>query len=105
MRQMNTEELLHHLATENDDALELLKDVNVNIPKRFNKIVKSLSALIEEVRVMYPDANYYVNDDQVCLMLGHSHSEKPGEFQPHSNTGLMAVTSLDLIGRIGGGGW
>ena len=50
---------------------------------------------------------YGFNGDQFHLMLGdsHTHTRDFGVANGEANRTLVAVTSLELVGLIGGGGW
>lgn len=103
---MNSEQLIDYLALGEKDANDLLYELNPKLEKRFLKACKDLAKIIDEVRVKYPDANIYVEEDRPLLLLGNSHSK-------HTNINDGAVAqmqmeacgSLDLIGMIDGGGW
>lgn len=103
---MNTEQLIEYLALGEKDANDLLNELNPKLKSRFQRALTTLEKIVDEVREVYPDANYYVNDDQVTLVLGHAHSSRSG-VQPTSNLELVADCARNgkLIGKIGGGGW
>lgn len=66
--------------------------------QKFIKLVKSLNSLLEEVRKVTPNANYYLADDSFHLLSGASHNEDE-------------VLCLDRsmisahLKHSGGGGW
>lgn len=103
---MNTNELVEYLALGEKDANDLLYELNPKLEKRFQKACKELAKIVDEIRVQYPDANIYVQEDTPLLLLGHSHSEHTAI----NNGGdplrqMEACNSLELVGKIDGGGW
>lgn len=103
---MNTKELIDYLALGEKDANDLLYELNPKLEKRFAKACKDLAKIVDEVRVKYPDANIYVQEDTPLLLLGDSHSKHTiinngGEALKQ----MEACGSLDLVGKIDGGGW
>ncbi|MCU4320609.1 hypothetical protein [Acinetobacter bereziniae] len=103
---MNTEQLIEYLALGEKDASDLLNELDPKIEKKFLKACKDLSKIVDEVRKKYPDANIYVQEDTPLLLLGDSHSKHTsinngGDAQRE----MEACGSLDLIGKIDGGGW
>lgn len=103
---MNTQELIDYLALGEKDANDLLYELNPKLEKRFIKACKELSKIVDEVRTKFPDANIYVQEDTPLLLLGASHSESTslnnGGFPQRE---MEACGSLDLVGKIDGGGW
>lgn len=54
--------------------------------RRFLKAIEELNAVIEEVRLYQPEANYYVEGSEVHLMIGPSHTEdRHVTAQPHNS--------------------
>lgn len=103
---MNTEQLVDYLALGENDANDLLHELNPKLEKRFLKACKDLAKIVDEVRVKYPDANIYLEEGTPLLLLGASHSKHTST----NNTGspqreMEACSSLDLMGKIDGGGW
>jgi Arc/MetJ-type ribon-helix-helix transcriptional regulator len=92
-----------------DDVLELLnngKYTSANdflcekIPtmeRRMNKAVKNLAALLDEVKLSFPDATFYTASGGLCLMLGASHSQ---DGDPQQD--LIALSYSEVI-SIGDG--
>lgn len=103
---MKTQALKEFLSESDKTAEDLLNEVNPKLKAKFQRALKSLDSIIDELREFYPDASYYVNDDAVNLMLGHSHTSHSGR-QPTTNTELVADHARKglLVGKIGGGGW
>lgn len=102
---MNTEELVAFLDNTNKSAEDLLKDLNPNHKRRFLRLMSSLQDLILDVQETYPEANYYVQEDSVLLMLGDSHSNRTGLKQT-TNRQLVAISDRNrLAGLIDGGAW
>ncbi|WP_151711498.1 MULTISPECIES: hypothetical protein [Acinetobacter] len=103
---MNSKQLVDYLALGEKGANDLLYELNPNLEKRFEKACKDLAKIVDEVRVKYPDANIYVQEDTPLLLLGDSHSKHTsinngGESQRQ----MEACKSLALVGKIDGGGW
>lgn len=98
----NREEVLNIIAGGDMDANELINSIDPNFEKRFKRLNKALSKLLDEVRKTFPDANYYSPNDGMVLLLGDSHERST----PHkSNRELVAVTSHALVGKLSGGDW
>jgi hypothetical protein len=68
--------------------------------QKFIKLVKSLNSLLEEVRKVTPNANYYLAEDTLNILSGESHE---GKF------GLIKRQDRIMIGEClvhsGGGDW
>jgi len=65
-----------------DDAVErgttaedLLLEHMPTAAREFKKHIAALNKLLKQVRRVFPDANYYLDDDNMNLMLGESHDE------------------------------
>lgn len=104
---MNTQELCDAVLNNGFNATAELYDSDPAAAIGFINATRKLRKIIQDVRETYPDAQYYLNDDQFHLMLGESHTNKRFDdaVQAEANHSLVAVTSLELIGLIGGGGW
>ena len=104
---MNTQELCDAVLNNGFNATAELYDSDPAAAIGFINATRKLRKIIQDVRETYPDAQYYLNDDQFHLMLGESHTNKrlDDAVQAEANHSLVAVTSLELIGLIGGGGW
>lgn len=96
------EEVLNIIAEGEMDANDLLNSIDPNFEKRFKRLSKSLEKLLDDVRETFPDANYYVEEDEVLLLLGDSHSD---DYRNKSQKQLVASSSDALRGQISGGGW
>ncbi|MOA47443.1 hypothetical protein D3C78_1700810 [compost metagenome] len=94
---MNTNELLEFINSGDTSAEDLLDGLNPKLKKKLKKIRSDLNEVITEVRSSYPDANYYVSDRSIHLMLGDSHDGIA------DNADLSAL-SLD-VEHLDGGGW
>jgi len=81
------------------NAPELLKDANPNLVRRFNGLCSSLQKFITDVRVHFPDAEYYSASGTFCLLLGQSHTR---EGSPQQD--LVALTGTGGL-IIDGGDW
>lgn len=103
---MNTELLINHIANSDQNANDLLNELNPKLEKRFIKACKELAKIVDEIREVYPDANIYVQEDQPLLLLGDSHTESTYiDNGGRSLKQMVAVASPDLYGKIDGGGW
>ena len=104
---MKTKELIQFFESGDiRESSDLVDEIDPKLLPKFQRAVKSLAAVITEVRKTYPDAQYYVEEDTVHLMLGLSHGD--GEVEQRRSRGnfkLIATSSGELIGKIGGGGW
>ncbi|WP_202741505.1 hypothetical protein [Acinetobacter sp. 'aerobic (ED)'] len=96
------EDVLSIIAEGEMDANDLLNSIDPKFARRFKRLNTDLSKLMDEVRRTFPDANYYVEDDQMLLLLGDSHADGYGQA---SQQQLVAVDSEALRGQISGGGW
>ena len=103
-RFMKTAQLKTFMMEHSLEADDVLKKAHPTAAHDFETAVLRLRGIILLVRKTYPDAQYYVNDDQLCLMLGESHTMMP-DLKADANPELVAAMSIDLIGLIGGGGW
>lgn len=103
---MNTNELVEYLALGEKDANDLLYELNPKLEKRFKKACKELAKIVDEIRVQYPDANIYVQEDTPILLLGNSHSKITSVHNGGvAQRQMEACNSLELVGKIDGGGW
>lgn len=66
--------------------------------KRFDRITRQLEDLLTEVREYEPEANYYLANDTLNLMIGPSHDDR--EHALHENVALSRT-----IPGIDGGDW
>lgn len=99
---MDTSELLETINNGDASAPDLLDALDPKLKAKFLRAMGSLAKIINEVKEVYPDAHYYVDDDNVQLLLGKSHSDDGGSAYPE----LMACDDNGkLHGRISGGGW
>lgn len=73
-------------------------NIKMNIQKELSKRVKSLNDLFNEVKKIYPDAEYYLANDSLHLLSGPSHddNEKPRQER------ILATSTLF---NSGGGDW
>jgi len=101
-KSLSEAEVLAVLAEGELDASDLLYTANPNFEKRFKRLNTALAKLLDEVRVYFPDANYYSPNDGMALMLGKSHSDEYGE-PPQKE--LEAVFSPALCAKLSGGDW
>lgn len=104
---MDTQQVSDYVNNIKIPAPQLLSEIDPNLSKRFQRALNGLDKLINEIREHYPDACYYVNDDQVNLMLGRSHTNIycGDSLKSIPNRHLVADCSSKLIGKIGGDGW
>ena len=100
---MNTDEVLKQIKEQDVSALDLINQYDPNLQMKFKKAMTALKQVIEDVRILYPDATFYVHDDCFCLMLGDSHSANECH---KANFELVAFTDENkLAGAISGGGF
>jgi hypothetical protein len=99
---MNTIELKDYLKNNKDDAFQLLMDIDPNLHKELDKALKKIRNIVLKVREKYPEANIYLDEDNLHLMLGDSHNVNSSH---KSNQELVAYSDSNLIGIINAGGW
>ena len=100
---MKTDDVIEHIENQNVTAVELLDEFDPNLQFKFAKAMTALKQIIDDVRILCPDASYYIQDDAFYLMLGDSHS---GDHKQNANTNLIALTdNHKLAGCISGGGF
>ena len=58
-----------------ESAYGLLLEHAPHVEKKFNRLCKSMRRLLDEVRVTFPDAEYYTGGGGFSLMLGKSHAD------------------------------
>jgi hypothetical protein len=68
--------------------------------KRFRNAIKALNKLMAEIKEKYPDANYYLQEDSMHLMIGKTHSDAPGEKAQRENSACA-----EWLPGSGGGAW
>lgn len=101
-KSLSEAEVLAVLAEGELDASDLLYTANPHVEKTFKDLNLALATLLDEVRVYFPDANYYSHDGGMALLLGASHSR---EFNQPAQQELVAVDSGALAGLLSGGDW
>ena len=94
------EEKLHEAIDAHGEARDLLDIHYPKANKRFEKIVSNLNKLIREVQKTFPDANYYLANDTLNLMLGPSHASGCNQMP---NSEFVAVYAH--IDCASGGDW
>lgn len=67
--------------------------------RRFRRLVTALNKLLEDVRRDYPEANYYLQEDNLHILSGPSHEGHRQTAQEHRE--LISET----LRHSGGGGW
>jgi hypothetical protein len=102
---MKTQALKEFLSESDKTAEDLLNEVNPKLKAKFQRALKSLDSIIDELREFYPDASYYVDDDEVNLMLGHSHITFWSSTRKNRELVADCARKGLLVGKIGGGGW
>lgn len=65
---------------------------------RFRRLVGSLNTLRTELQRTIPGANYYLDDDNFCLLSGLSHDERDRPRQDR-------IIEVVRLAGSGGGGW
>jgi hypothetical protein len=103
---MKTEALIEDIKHGGESASKRLDKIDPKLKRKFDSAIMKLQEVIADVMVVYPDANYYVQEDEVIIMLGDSHTALLGTNNlGRANFSLNAYSSSQLTGRIGGGGW
>lgn len=69
--------------------------------RKFIKLVKGLNDLLAEVRKDIPEANYYLQEDELHLMSGPSHDNRGFKDIARPDRSLLSETLF----YSGGGGW
>ena len=80
------------------DASQILSSKLPKMDRKFTNAVKKLAAVLEEVRLEFPDAMLYTASGGLVLMLGNSHNEGTGRRQQQ----LIAASCGHII-TIGDG--
>lgn len=84
---------------EGSTAFDLLLDHMPGAHSRLDRIDRSLKKYLDDVRQVFPDANFYSANGTVHLLLGESHS---GRSRTANNE--LSATIMSRI-DIGGGDW
>ena len=80
-------------AIENGEtAYGLLLEADPKLEKKFRKLCKSIKKYLEEVKVHFPDAEYYTASGGFNLLLGSSHS---------ADAKAIPQSQLQAVGGIG----
>ena len=91
-------------ATDEDDGLEPIgprEEAEIKkLLARFRRSVKNLNDMMDELRLIYPNANFYLANDNLHVMKGPSHSEDLRCSPQHENSIAMAN-----LHESGGGDW
>lgn len=78
-------------------AKELLLERFPDAEAEFNTSIRRLNELIARIKTYFPDANLYLQEDSMCLMLGSSHNESGPQ---------MDLVALEKhMPDAGGGAW
>lgn len=85
-------------------AEALLNEHFPTAARDFKKHITALNKLLTQVRRVFPDANYYLEEDNMHLMLGASHEECRNENPMESRRQHRSTGSVTLS-HSGGGGW
>lgn len=85
-------------------AEALLKDAFPKAISTFKKHVDGLNALLKEIRKEFPDANYYLDEESLRLLLGSSH-EGSGYVDGTGDRRQDRIACAEILTRSGGGGW
>ena len=80
-------------------AFDLLLDNMPGAHSRLDRIDRSLKKYLDDVRKIFPDANFYSANGTVNLLLGESHSGSSQTANQELSATIMA--RID----IGGGDW
>lgn len=95
-----TEEDVDALVKEGDLAEDILKTHCPKAAAKFRSLIRGLNKIMQEVNRTFPDANYYLANDSMHLMLGSSHSLGRGETSQQQR-----VAETELLRGSGGGDW
>lgn len=79
MAKLSQEDVLEIIESGEDSAYGILHDADPKLIARFNRLDKSMSKLLEDVKVHFPDATYYTASGGFNLLLGapHDANENP----------------------------
>jgi len=86
------------------DARNLLKRHFPTVQKRLNSISRKLDEIRKEVAKEYPEANWYLSNETLCLMLGQTHGEKD-KFESKDKAHPERIGAETQIPYSGGGDW
>jgi len=81
------------MSTENEDNMK-------SLIVRFRRAVRTLNKIRSEAEKVYPQANYYLEEDNLHLMKGPSHDSSLNCEAQHENS-----IAMEYMPRSGGGGW
>lgn len=96
-KRLDTEEVLSIIKDGNLDAYDLLTERDSSIEKRWKKMTKEMERFLNDVRIHFPDAEYYTASGGFNLLLGRSHSEE-SRGSITANTDLVAFSSRVVVG-------
>lgn len=82
-----------------NSAFDLLLDNMPGAHSRLERIDRSLKKYLDDVREIFPDANFYSANGTVHLLLGESHSGRS-----HTPSNELSATTMPRI-DISGGDW
>lgn len=82
---------------EGEDAQQLLLDAMPSAKRRFLAVDKALRKLLADVKIHFPDAEYYTGSGGFNLLLGRSHGDKERAQQQ--------LVALSGRASIGDGDW
>lgn len=92
---MTEQECLDEIAG-GETARDLLLDAMPTALRRFNAIDRALQKLLADVRVHFPDAEFYTASGGFTLMIGHSHDAS-------AQRGQQQLVALNGHASIGDG--
>ena len=81
------------------DAQDLLKMYVPDANRRLKKGLMELNKLINDVRKVFPNANYYLSMETLNLMLGDSHTRDAERDQQ------QLIAEYGTLETSGGGDW
>jgi len=97
MKKITQQEALDIIASGEDDAYGLLTDRMPTIERRWGRLCLSMVNLLKDVRVHFPDAEYYTASGGFNLLIGRSHGDAPGA-PPQSQLEALGGTNGVRVG-------
>ena len=73
MKKLSQEDVVEIIKSGEDSAYGILYDADPKLIARFNRLDKSISKLLEDVKMHFPDATYYTASGGFNLLLGEPH--------------------------------
>lgn len=96
---MMTESEVLQAIDDGESAYGLLVDADPKLYKRFDKLCKAMVDYLADVKMHFPDAEYYTGSGGFNLLLGRPHDD-----QEHAQQQLVAANGKHGV-SIGDGDW